>query len=354
MKVYQMDDGRELLRAAKRPETRSQILLQARRDFFSGVTILVPAYRDVAWQTAQAIQEAVLRLVRMQLDVEVAYLGNTLLPDCREELARMAVRSRRRFTIWIDSDMDFPAEVVERLVAAAMEWYGDPAEDFEVDEETREQKPVRDLDELEARTLWYAGAPYPRRGHDVELALLPMNDEHSPGFLQEVQEAQRVEVRAIGFGLSIMPTAALALTPSPLFARPYKGKQDGYLGEDVSFCDQLRSIGGHAWALFEMGPVVHLVGARRDLSWYYVNRQPIEEELATKRALHGRGRPKLPHEEGGIVAPPVVVDGKVVGPREVPEELVHMDRKQPPLVANVPPAGDAPEGEQEEEPDAQD
>lgn len=137
------------------------------------------------------------------MNLGVYHSPGTLIADQRVNLARKAIEEGATDILWIDSDMRFPKDAIQRLLG---------------------------------RGKTIVAANYPTRGLPImPTALRIENSEwhHVPS----PKKATGLEiVTAAGMGLMLTSAKVFEDLPEPWFHIGYSSKNKMFLGEDVSFC----------------------------------------------------------------------------------------------------------------------
>lgn len=132
----------------------------------------------------------------------------TLLPDSRNELARQAVESGFTHILWIDSDMSFPHDMLERLLSHRVDFVGINA--------SMRRPPYKTTVKI----------------NDTDLLV---TNKDSTG-LEKVQSC--------GLGVVLHTTAVLKrLKKRPWFSFEYLSRKDIHRGEDYFFCKKVKRAG---------------------------------------------------------------------------------------------------------------
>lgn len=152
------------------------------------------------------------------IDFGLFMLKGTYVHTARESLAEQVLEAGFDFILWLDSDMRFPKDLLERLL--------------------QHGKPI-------------VGVNYCSRGAPYRfIAIETLENEH-PGEGRQLATTEEstglAEVDAVGFGALLMKTSVLV---SMLEDRPwffYEYTEHGHTGEDVFFCQKARK---HDWKIY--------------------------------------------------------------------------------------------------------
>lgn len=172
------------------------------------VTVLlgIPSGGSIQTKTMFSIFQVLFQTTEAQ--ITLAERQGALGPDNRNHLAQMAVDGGYTHLFLVDADMSFPGDTLERLLAHRKDLIG----------------------------AAYNYRAFPRR------TVVKMQDEgrvYSPERLPEALFA----CHAIGSGVKLVTTQALAHMPRPWFALDFD--KDGMLSvsDDVWFCQQAARVG---------------------------------------------------------------------------------------------------------------
>lgn len=149
----------------------------------------------------------------------IAFQMGSLVYTSRNELGRLAIQSGADYVLWLDSDMVFEPDVLERMLKRIKE----DELDFLTGVYFRRVAPYTPVlfDELR-----YEGSGYEGKAHWTEFQNFP--------------ESALIEVGGCGFGLVLMSTEILMSVQAKYgtMFQPLQG-----LGEDLAFCWRARQCG---------------------------------------------------------------------------------------------------------------
>jgi hypothetical protein len=143
------------------------------------------------------------------IDTHVFMDASTILLTQRERLATMAVDLGAEYTLWLDSDMVFPATTAVRLMSHN--------EDIVAANYLRRQLPVK-------------GVAYETIG----------DWEHPLDF--DVYDSL-VPVEGVGMGCMLMKTEIFSELPKPWFDFQWSPQSNDFLGEDMVLCQKIAATG---------------------------------------------------------------------------------------------------------------
>lgn len=131
----------------------------------------------------------------------------TILPQQRTTLVKLALQWGATHVLWLDGDMRFPADTLERLLAHGL--------------------PI-------------VAANYSARRPPI----LPTAADHELGMLFTMPEDQGlVDVTHCGMGVMLVQSHVYHDVPTPWFALGYSKKDEDFVGEDVYFCRKAKDHG---------------------------------------------------------------------------------------------------------------
>jgi len=178
------------------------------------VSVCVPCRDTVhaafAFDLAKLIQHSDL----MGTAVIPHFCIGTLIVNQREQLARMAMDQGSSHVLWLDSDMMFPPDAIQRLLAHNVS--------------------------LVAGN--YVTRQYPHK----TVAYRQLHDWCS--YVQHTADQQQlISVAAVGMGCMLVTTALMAEMQSPLFQTTWQPHSEDHMGEDFYFCTRARELGHEIW-----------------------------------------------------------------------------------------------------------
>ncbi len=161
-----------------------------------------------------------IRLCRRHPDARwIAALG-IYIAHLRENAASAAVQAGASHVLFIDSDMRFPEDTIDRLVA-----HGRPMVAANYVQRTMPE--------------WWVART-------------------EQGSVSSVGRTGLQAVASVGFGVMLIQTGVFQGWAHPWFATPFDGTT--YLGEDVAFCQQARAQGQTVWIDHDLSQQVRHTG----------------------------------------------------------------------------------------------
>lgn len=144
-----------------------------------------------------------------ELDTHVFMDASTILLTQRENLATQAVELGAEYTLWLDSDITFPASTAVRLLA--------------------HDEPI-------------VAANYIRRQLPAKgVAYKTIGDWQNPLPFKEYDSL--VTVQGVGMGCMLIKTEIFSHLPKPWFEFGWTPSSNDYLGEDMILCQKMSAKG---------------------------------------------------------------------------------------------------------------
>jgi hypothetical protein len=174
----------------------------------------------------------------------------TLIANQRAELCLDAMREKCTHVLFIDSDMRFPHDMIERLLQHDL--------DIVATNCARRRMPTGPTAQI-----------YKENGERELVYTMP----ESTG-LQEVG--------SVGMGVMLIKANVFAALSEPWFETPWRNDKRGYIGEDVFFCKKARDAGFKIWIDHDVSKEIGHIGMfefKHDHTW--VMREVQETEKVT-------------------------------------------------------------------------
>ena len=174
----------------------------------------------------------------------------TLIANQRAELCLDAMREKCTHVLFIDSDMRFPQDMIERLLQHDL--------DIVATNCARRRMPTGPTAQI-----------YKENGERELVYTMP----ESTG-LQEVG--------SVGMGVMLIKANVFAKLAEPWFETPWRHDKRGYIGEDVFFCKKARDAGFKIWIDHDVSKEIGHIGMfefKHDHTW--VMREVQETEKVT-------------------------------------------------------------------------
>ena len=174
----------------------------------------------------------------------------TLIANQRAELCLDAMREKCTHVLFIDSDMRFPHDMIERLLQHDL--------DIVATNCARRRMPTGPTAQI-----------YKENGERELVYTMP-----------ETTGLQ--EVGSVGMGVMLIKANVFAKLAEPWFETPWRHDKRGYIGEDVFFCKKAREAGFKIWIDHDVSKEIGHIGMfefKHDHTW--VMREVQETEKVT-------------------------------------------------------------------------
>jgi hypothetical protein len=201
------------------------------------VAVCIPAREMSHTWFAQSLALAMGYMGKNQPEVDMRlYVNNgTILSEQRQALAKLALLDGADWTVWFDSDMRFPKDTIERLLAHA--------------------KPI-------------VGANYPTRKMPAIEPTSFLDDENQTRVYTEKDSTGLQPVASTGFGCIAVHRKVFEAMPPPWFHIPWDEELQHYdCGEDIYFCRKARENGFEVLIDHDLSKSVFHIG---QIEWGHV------------------------------------------------------------------------------------
>ncbi len=172
------------------------------------VLIAVPTHDNLSARFCYCLQDLVRYTTERKIRFEVRFEMGTVLSSLRETLADYALIHKFTHILWLDSDMTYPSDTLERLLAY-------------------------DLDVVSC-SYNARVAPY------QSVAYIHQNGQYVP--LPDTAAPALIPVISNGMGCMLCSTNVLTRMDKPRFPITYVPDGEYYQGEDVNFCLKLQQL----------------------------------------------------------------------------------------------------------------
>jgi hypothetical protein len=180
----------------------------------SQVSICVPCRDSVHAAFAFDLAKLLQHCAMAGLEVLPHFHIGTLIVNQREQLVNMALEAGSSHVLWLDSDMMFPPDTVQRLLA-------------------------HDLALVAGN---YVTRQYPHK----TVAYTQLNDWTSY-VINDGTEPDLTAVQGVGMGCMLVTTDLLREMAAPRFQTAWVPESGDHMGEDFYFCSQARQLGHEIW-----------------------------------------------------------------------------------------------------------
>ena len=196
------------------------------------IAILVPAMDMVHGWFAYSLSLAMASHVKTHPnDNVILFFGNgTLIQQSRWQLANKALDWGADYTIWFDSDMRFPKDVISKLI--------------------QHDKHI-------------VGTNYPTRKWPLIEPTAFIDDLHQTRTYTTEKSSGLEEVASLGFGCIAIKAEVFDAIPNPWFLVPWSEQMDEFdCGEDIFFCRKARDNGFRVYLDHDLSKKVAHIGNR--------------------------------------------------------------------------------------------
>jgi hypothetical protein len=166
------------------------------------IGICIPAHDTLHTNFAVSLANLTSRLTRDNIDYGLHVVCGSVIAESRTRLANEALDASSTHLLWLDSDMHFPANIIDRFLKHDR---GIVAANY-----STRYPPCRSVAFLDPK--------------NVDLRLESRTGLHP--------------VWAVGMGCMLVKRSVFEQLPKPWFAHEYNKNLDTYGGEDIYFCNQ--------------------------------------------------------------------------------------------------------------------
>ena len=172
------------------------------------IAIAIPTRDNVAIETTFSLANMVADFTakfcaRGEADLSFVTCAGTLLPQMRNTLVEESIKIGATHILWVDSDMRFPRDALERLL--------------------KHNAPV-------------VGANYPQRKSPVKPTAANLKDL----WIYEEGQTGLEPVKFLGHGFCLVETAVYEALEKPWYMLAWSQKKECIVGEDVFFLGEVR------------------------------------------------------------------------------------------------------------------
>lgn len=172
--------------------------------------IAVPCYEDIKQLFAESLNKLKRKLEDQEIPFEEKMTRGTMVHKARDDLARFAISGGFTHVLWIDSDMVFEADALERLYETGKDIV------CGLYVSRHDPYPPVIFKAIEPRVIW----------HDR-------------------WERELFRVAGCGFGLVLMKAEVLPQVMNANEGKCFLPTKD--LGEDLAFCQRAQQLGYEIW-----------------------------------------------------------------------------------------------------------
>ena len=187
------------------------------------LAICVPVTDTVKYRFSFALAELTAYLTKHKVEYKLYFQNGSMLVEQRHALVLSALRDKCKEILWLDSDMIFPPNLYHKL--------------------SSHKKHI-------------VAALYSTRVKPYRLAGCLKDQTKN---LQDLIGLQ--EITSAGMGLMLTSADIFETIPAPWFSFKYDPKFDGYIGEDIYFCNLLSDYDFKIYADADISKYCYHVGA---------------------------------------------------------------------------------------------
>jgi len=173
------------------------------------VSVCVPCRDTVHAAFAFDLAKMLQHCQAMNIEAVPHFSIGTLIVNQRDQLADMALQAGSSHVLWLDSDMMFPVDTVQRLL--------------------HHQVPL------------VAGNYVTRQYPHKTVAYTQLHDWRS--YVINSNKPDLIKVAAVGMGCMMVNTDVIRSMSKPRFQTTYVPETNDHMGEDFYFCQQAQQLG---------------------------------------------------------------------------------------------------------------
>lgn len=186
------------------------MIAMARSSKRAKISICVPCRDSVHSGFAYDLARLMQLSTQLDISAQLHFNCGTIITNLREALLREAVAAGSSHLLWLDSDMMFPPDTLERLLA--------------------HQLPV-------------VAANYATRTSPHKTVAYADITDWTSYLIHAADDPALIEVQAVGMGCMLVDLSVVEDLPSPVFELLWQPDSQDHLGEDFVFCAKLRAQG---------------------------------------------------------------------------------------------------------------
>jgi hypothetical protein len=198
----------------------------------TSVCIAIPSKDMLHTAFAYCLQDLVYHNARRHIESFVEFNMGTLVCNQREALAKTALQFKATHILFIDSDMMFPRDICERLLA--------------------HNKPIVACN-YSTRVAPFKSVAY--------------KELYNWDSYVDPDEEGLIKVKGVGMGCMLIDTRIFKRMTKPWFPITFEKDTDDYLGEDMNFCLAAQKLGLDIWLDCDASQQIHHIG-QSTFSWH--------------------------------------------------------------------------------------
>lgn len=171
------------------------------------IAICTPSRDQVSTGYAISLANLSAKLTKRNYNFEFIFCLGSVISQLRHELVTIALKKEVEWIMWIDSDMHFPNNIVERLLS--------------------HNKPI-------------VAATYSTRYKPLRNVAFIDSDNYD---LRLDKTSGIHKVWAVGMGCMLTHISVFKSIPKPWFNHQWDSKTNSFIGEDIYFCNLAQNNG---------------------------------------------------------------------------------------------------------------
>jgi len=195
----------------------------------TSVNIMIPAFEQVYAEFAECLVKVIQHNESRGIRTNVSFLAGSYISQARRELAHQFMDGKNEWAFWIDGDMKFPADAIERMISRDKNIIGCNYR--------RRRYPKTTFSAANGNLMNLIEVQTTDASPDVERA------DYLPG------------------GMMLVHRSAYEALSWPYYAVQYNPRFNLEVGEDYFFCEKARGAGLELWIDHGVSRDVSHIGA---------------------------------------------------------------------------------------------
>tara|TARA_B100000925_G_C21961590_1_gene453635 strand:- start:436 stop:1089 length:654 start_codon:yes stop_codon:yes gene_type:complete len=193
------------------------------------IALCVPVRDHVSVMFTRSLANMMQKCGQEQKPVTLHMNYGSNIVSQRYELAKEALATRADFLLWIDSDMHFPSDLIDKLL-------------------NRKAKLI--------------GVPYATRVRPIRSTAFRSNLDYNARLNNSVDPSGLEKVAGLGFGCVLIHRSIFEATDAPWFGLKFDPSTASVMGEDIYFFEKAAEAGFQCYADFELAKNVAHIGGK--------------------------------------------------------------------------------------------
>lgn len=177
------------------------------------IAVITVAMDRMHTETHMCITSAMLHQLQQGDSVKHYWQPGTVLAEARQDIAKTAIEDGAEWLFWVDSDMTFPVDTIERLLS-----HGEP---FVAANCSKRRRPI--------------GPTAKRRNALISGEMDAVWPDKETTGLEKVD--------TVGLAVAVTHVALFKRLAVPWFSTPWVDSESKHVGEDVFFCARCAEAG---------------------------------------------------------------------------------------------------------------